>query len=92
MDNLFYHVMVGNSLNTLAIPTTKIDTNLAYSGSVWWEPLGSYGPGEASNDLERQPTPVVRLGSSYTHAREDRFSDSSATARSSSRPARWRPV
>jgi hypothetical protein len=80
VDNLFYHAMIGNSLNTLAIPTTKIDTNMAYSGSVWWEPLGSYGPGEASNDLERQPTPVVRLGGSYTHAREDRFSDSSATA------------
>jgi hypothetical protein len=79
LDNLFYHVMVGNSLNTLAIPTAKIDTNLAYAGSIWWEPLGSYGPGEASNDLERQPKPVVRLGSSYTHAREDRFSDSSAT-------------
>jgi hypothetical protein len=79
LDNLFYHVMIGNSLNTLAIPTAKIDTNLAYSGSVWWEPLGSFGPGEASNDLERQPTPVVRLGSSYTHAREDRFSDSEAT-------------
>jgi hypothetical protein len=79
LDKLFYHVMIGNSLNTLAIPTAKIDTNLAYSGSVWWEPLGSFGPGEASNDLERQPTPVVRLGSSYTHAREDRFSDSSAT-------------
>ena len=80
VDNLFYHAMIGNSLNTLAIPTTKIDTNLAYSGSVWWEPLGSFGPGEASNDLERQPTPVVRLGGSYTHAREDRFSDASATA------------
>ena len=80
VDNLFYHAMIGNSLNTLAIPTTKIDTNMAYSGSVWWEPLGSYGPGEASNDLERQPTPVVRLGGSYTHAREDRFSDASATA------------
>jgi len=80
LDNLFYHAMIGNSLNTLAIPTTKIDTNLAYSGSVWWEPLGSYGPGEASNDLERQPTPVVRLGGSYTHAREARRSDASATA------------
>jgi hypothetical protein len=80
LDNLFYHAMIGNSLNTLAIPTTKIDTNLVYSGSVWWEPLGSYGPGEASNDLERQPTPVVRLGGSYTHAREDRFSDANATA------------
>ncbi len=80
VENLYYNVMVGNSLNTLQIGAGKIDVNLAYSGSVWWEPLGSYGPGQAYNDLEKHTTPVVRLGSSFTRAREDRFSDSSSSS------------
>jgi hypothetical protein len=79
-DGLYYNVMVGNSLNTLQIGAGKIDANLAYSGSVWWEPLGSYGPAEAYNDFEKHADPVIRLGTSLTRAREDRFTDSSKTA------------
>ena len=45
---LHYELFVGDGLNTLTIPTTKIDPHLVYSGSVWWEPLGVYGtPGRA---------------------------------------------
>jgi len=80
VDGLYYNVMVGNSLNTLQIGAGKIDANLAYSGSVWWEPLGSYGPAEAYNDFEKHADPVIRLGTSLTRAREDRFTDSSKTA------------
>ncbi|MFL5339890.1 MAG: hypothetical protein ACJ8F7_07050 [Gemmataceae bacterium] len=80
LENLFYNLMIGNSLNTLNIGTAKIDTNMTYSGSVWWEPLGNYGPGEAYNDLEKHSRPVVRLGSSFTASREDRFSDTSNSA------------
>jgi len=72
--------MVGNSLNTLQIGAGKIDVNMAYSGSVWWEPLGSYGPVQAYNDLEKHSTPVIRLGSCFTRSREDRFSDASSTS------------
>jgi len=80
VDGLYYNVMVGNSLNTLQIGAGKIDANMAYSGSVWWEPLGSYGPAEAYNDFEKHADPVIRLGTSLTRAREDRFTDSSKTA------------
>ena len=82
LDQVFYTVFVGNSLNTLGISTTKIDTNLAYSGSVWWEPLGDYGPPGAYrmafSDFEFHESPVVRLGTSMTGAREDRFSSANA--------------
>ena len=44
MKGLNYLAFVGNGLNTLNISATKIDTHLAVSGSVWWEPLGPYGP------------------------------------------------
>lgn len=76
-EGLFYNVMIGNSLNTLQINASKIDVNLAYSGSVWWEPWGSYGV--AYNDLEKHATPALRLGSCFTRAREDRFSDESVS-------------
>jgi hypothetical protein len=47
---LNYLAFVGNGLNTLNISANKIDTHLAGSGSVWWEPLGPYGePGKSRN-------------------------------------------
>ncbi|RPI57322.1 MAG: hypothetical protein EHM55_02205 [Acidobacteria bacterium] len=79
VKGLFHHVFVGNGLNTLTIPTVKIDTNLMFSGSVWWEPLGPYGPdGKARNmydDYYASEHPAIRLGTSYTRSREDRFSN-----------------
>jgi hypothetical protein len=42
--------------------------------------LGSYGPAQAYNDLEKHASPVVRLGSSFTRSREDRFSDASVSS------------
>jgi len=74
-----YLVFVGNGLNTLNISASKIDTNLMYSGSVWWEPLGDYGPpGKSRNmydDYFASDDIRIRLGSAFTRAREDRFSD-----------------
>jgi len=80
LENLYYNVMIGNSLNTLQIGAGKIDVNLAYSGTVWWEPLGSYGPVQAYNDLEKHSTPVIRVGGCFTRSREDRFADASAAS------------
>ena len=76
---LHYLAFVGNGLNTLNISATKIDENLVLSGSAWWEPLGDYGPpGKSRNmydDYYASPDLRIRLGSSFTRAREDRFSD-----------------
>jgi hypothetical protein len=76
---LHYHAFLGNGLNTLTIPTAKIDTNLVYSGTVFWEPLGPYGPpGKARNmydDYMMSENPLIRIGTSYTKSREDRFSN-----------------
>jgi hypothetical protein len=77
--NLNYLVFVGNGLNTLNISAAKIDTNLLFSGSVWWEPLGAYGqPGKARNmydDYFSSKKARIRLGTSFTRSREDRFSN-----------------
>jgi hypothetical protein len=78
-EHLYYEAYIGNSLNTLNVSTTKIDRNMVYSGSTWWEPLGDYGPPGAArmafSDLENHECPVVRIGTSVSGAREDRFSD-----------------
>jgi hypothetical protein len=76
---LYYQGFVGNGLNTLSISANKIDTNLLFSGSVWWEPLGNYGePGKSVNmydDYFAKNKTRIRLGTSFTRSREDRFSD-----------------
>jgi hypothetical protein len=107
VKSLNYMLFLGNGLNTLNISANKIDTNLLFSGSVWWEPLGAYGEaGKARNmydDYHASKKPRVRIGGAFTRSREDRFSnlDQSVlkirhctipTACSPSRPERLRRV
>ena len=79
LKGLYYLAFVGNGLNTLSISANKIDTNLLLSGSVWWEPLGAYGPpGKARNmydDYYSSRKVRIRLGTAFTRSREDRFSN-----------------
>ena len=79
VKGLNYLVFVGNGLNTLNISANKIDTNLLVSGSVWWEPLGAYGPPSRArnmyDDYFAEDKLRIRLGTSFTRSREDRFSN-----------------
>lgn len=79
VKGLNYLAFVGNGLNTLSITANKIDTNLLVSGSVWWEPLGDYGPpGRSRNmydDYFSSRKLRIRLGTAFTRSRENRFSD-----------------
>jgi hypothetical protein len=79
LKGLNYLMMIGNGLNTLNISAAKIDAHLAFSGSVWWEPLGPYGgTGKSRNmydDYFASKKVRIRIGTSLTKAREDRFSD-----------------
>lgn len=79
LKNVHYLAFVGNGLNTLNISATKIDTNLLLSGSVWWEPLGPYGPPSRArnmyDDYFETDKVRIRLGTSFTRSREDRFSN-----------------
>ena len=76
---LNYLAFLGNGLNTLNISAHKIDTSLLVAGSVWWEPLGNYGPpGKAVNmydDYFAEKKVRIRIGTSYTRSPEDRFTD-----------------
>ncbi|HKP36502.1 MAG TPA: hypothetical protein VJT71_06560 [Pyrinomonadaceae bacterium] len=79
VQGLNYLVFVGNGLNTLNITANKIDTSLLFSGSVWWEPLGAYSePGKSRqmyDDYFASSKARIRIGTSFTRSREDRFSD-----------------
>src|SRR5580765_4198301 len=79
VKGLNYLAFLGNGLNTLSITANKIDTNLLVSGNVWWEPLGPYGePGKSRNmydDYFASNKVRIRLGTSFTRSRENRFSD-----------------
>ena len=79
LKGLSYLAFVGNGLNTLSISANKIDTNLLFSGSVWWEPLGPYSePGKSRqmyDDYFASPKTRIRIGTSLARSREDRFSE-----------------
>ena len=79
VKGLNYLAFVGNGLNTLNISASKIDTHLLFSGSAWWEPLGPFGePGKSRNmydDYFSSDKIRIRIGSSFTRSREDRFSN-----------------
>ena len=79
LPGLNYLGFVGNGLNTLNISANKIDTNLLLAGSVWWEPLGGYSePGKSRqmyDDYFASKNARIRIGTSFTRSREDRFSD-----------------
>ena len=84
VKGLNYLAFVGNGLNTLNISATKIDDNLMYSGSVWWEPRGDYGPpGKSRNmydDYFSSAETRIRLGMAFTRSEEDRFSNLDQTS------------
>ena len=66
-----YIAMIGNSLNTLDIAASKIDTRFAYSASIWYD-LNGFG--KPWNDYEYHAKPALRVGTAFTFAREDRLS------------------
>ena len=84
---LSYLAFVGNGLNTLNISANKIDTHLAKSASIWWEPRGTAGvtifslygqPGKSRNmydDYFASKRVRLRIGTAFTDSREDRFSN-----------------
>ena len=67
-DSLFYHVMISNGFNTLGTSANQLNTLVALSGSVWWEPWGDFGAGYS--DFEWHTEPAIRMGASGTYSPE----------------------
>jgi len=73
IEDVHYRVMIGNGFNTTDLESatssgSQIDTKFAYAGSVWWDPLATYGKGYA--DLEQHEDLAVRIGATVTIAQE----------------------
>jgi hypothetical protein len=74
---LFYKVVLGNNINTVAIDPSQLDRNLnTISGALWWMPTtGEWGPRNgALNDYEQHEEAATLFGVAYTHSREQRAS------------------
>jgi hypothetical protein len=65
-DELYYHAMVSDGFNTLNQLPERLNNRFCWSGSMWWEPWGAFGPGYS--DLEDHDDAAIRLGGSYTYA------------------------
>ena len=68
VDDLHYIAMVANSFNGLDLAENRIGSNMAFGGTLWWEPLGKFGPGPSDVEWHERPTP--RIGTSLTVSRE----------------------
>ena len=67
VKGLYYIGGIYNAWNAVYEGATRVNTNMVYSGNVWWEPLGSFGPGYA--DEEYHETLAARTGTSLTVGR-----------------------
>jgi hypothetical protein len=70
LTDFHYYGMISNSINSFDQLGDRRSTQMAYSGSIWWEPLGSFGPG--FSDEEFHESPVIRLGGSGLFTRQDK--------------------
>lgn len=68
IDDLHYVAMVANSVNGANLADNRIGSNMAFGGTLWWEPFGPFGP--APSDVEWHERPAARIGSSMTISRE----------------------
>jgi hypothetical protein len=68
IDGLFYHAMIANGFNTLNTKPSELDSNMAFSLSVWDEPWGEFGAGYG--DFEWHEEPALRFGTSLTYSPE----------------------
>lgn len=76
LPRFHYWVMLGNNLSQLGVNNTQMTRHLTPSISFWWMPTtGEFGPRGGYGDFEYHTKPAVRIGTSFNHAREDRFND-----------------
>lgn len=68
LENVHYIAMVANSLNRFNQGVERVGTSRAFGGTVWWEPMGPFGPGPS--DIEHHERPSPRVGTNVAFSRE----------------------
>lgn len=76
VDDLRYHLMLGNNLSQLGVDAGQLDNGLdTWSGSLTWMPTtGEFGRAGAFGDYDRHEKLATRLGAHFTTSDEDRQS------------------
>jgi hypothetical protein len=72
LTRVHYVTMLGNSFDSATLNANRRGNDMVFAGTVWWEPLGEFGPG--FSDVEMHEEPVVRMGTSGTFGRDTRQS------------------
>lgn len=69
-ENFYYFGGIYNDFNTTYEGASRTSTNMVYSGNIWWEPLGAFGPGYTDEEFHESPS--IRTGTSLTFGRSNR--------------------
>ena len=70
LTNFHYYGMISNSINSFSQLGDRQTTQMCYSGNLWWEPLGSFGPGFADEEYHKEL--AIRLGTTGLYERQNR--------------------
>jgi hypothetical protein len=68
IESVHYVAMVANSLNRFSQGIDRIGSSFTFGGTLWWEPLGDFGPGPS--DVENHQSLSTRLGVNAAVSRE----------------------
>jgi hypothetical protein len=68
IKGLQYVAMFADSLNRFTQGVDRVGSASAFGGTVWWEPLGDFGPGPS--DIENHQSLSTRVGTSVAISRE----------------------
>jgi len=68
IENVQYVAMLANSLNRFTQGIERVGSSNAFGGTVWWEPLGKFGPGPS--DIENHQSPGLRIGTNLALSKE----------------------
>ncbi len=80
IPRLYYNVMLGDNLSTLGIKASRETRDLAKSFTLMTMPTtGEFGPRGGLGDFEYHRNVATRFGVSFTHNRENRYTDSTAS-------------
>jgi hypothetical protein len=74
LPRLNYTLSINNNLSQLGVSLPNDTRNMAYSGSLRWQPTtGEFGPRNGFGDLEYHRHVATQFGTSMTSSRESRY-------------------
>jgi hypothetical protein len=67
IQNVHYVAMLANSLNRFTSGINRVGQSGAFGGTVWWEPMGRFGPGPSDMEGHGQLAPQVGTNLALSH-------------------------